>query len=147
LFYHGLKAATARSIESVGARVAYLPPYSPDPNPIETVFPKFKTLLRKAAQRTVETLWKTCGELIDSFETSECRNHIDHFGYRCSYERCALDRDAVKMIIKQLGILWACTMRSSGIRGELGRDSAYLLPKLAAEFELPNRQHRINLQL
>lgn len=70
------------AIEAAGATVMYLPPYSPDLNPIETVFAKFKTLLRKAEQRTVEALWKTCGELIDSFDEGECRNHIRHCGYR-----------------------------------------------------------------
>lgn len=78
---HKLKGVR-ESIEAVGARVVYLPPYSPDLNPIETVFSKFKTLLRKQEQRTVETLWKACGELLDCFDESECRNHIRHCGYR-----------------------------------------------------------------
>jgi transposase len=71
-------AGVCAAIEAVGATVAYLPPYSPDLNPIETVFSKFKTLLRK----TVDALWKTCGELIDAFTESECRSHIRHCGYR-----------------------------------------------------------------
>jgi len=70
------------AIEAVGARVAYLPPYSPDLNPIETVFSKFKALLRSAAARTIETLWQTCGRLLDDFSESECRNHFRHCGYR-----------------------------------------------------------------
>ena len=69
-------AGVSAAIEAAGARVEYLPSYSPDLNPIETVFSKFKTLLRKAEQRTVKALWKTCGELIDSFGEGECRNHI-----------------------------------------------------------------------
>ncbi len=77
------KVAGVRSaIESAGARVAYLPPHSPDLNPIETVFAKFKSLLRSAAERAVETLWKTCGRLLDESPESECRNHIRHCGYR-----------------------------------------------------------------
>ena len=75
-------AGVEDAIKSAGATLMYLPPYSPDLNPIETVFAKFKTLLRKAEQRTVEALWKTCGILIDSFEEGECRNHIRHCGYR-----------------------------------------------------------------
>ena len=75
-------AGVTEAIEAVGARVMYLPPYSLDLNPIETEFSKFKTLLRKVDRRTVEALWKTFGELIDSFEESECRNHIRHCGYR-----------------------------------------------------------------
>jgi transposase len=74
----GVKVA----IEAARATVMYLPPYSPDLNPIETVFAKFKTLLRKAEQRTVESLWTTCGILMDSFDEAECRNHIRHCGYR-----------------------------------------------------------------
>lgn len=70
------------AIEGVGARVLFLPPYSPDLNPIETLFSKFKTLLRSAAERTVESLWTTCGKLIDAFPEHECRNHIRHCGYR-----------------------------------------------------------------
>lgn len=75
-------AGVRAAIEAAGARVAYLPPYSPDLNPIETVFSKFKWLLRSAAERTVETLWNTCGKLLDEFTESECRNHIRNCGYR-----------------------------------------------------------------
>jgi transposase len=75
-------AGVRRAIESVGARVWYLPPYSPDLNPIETVFSKFKQLLRSAGERTVESLWQICGRLLDAFSESECRNHIRHCGYR-----------------------------------------------------------------
>ncbi len=70
------------AIEAAGGTVAYLPPYSPDLNPIETVFSKFKALLRRAEERTVEALWKTCGELTDAFAEAECRNHFRHGGYR-----------------------------------------------------------------
>lgn len=75
-------AGVKEAIEAAGASVLYLPPYSPDLNPIETVFSKFKTLLRKVEERTVEALWNACGRLIDLFEESECRNHIRHCGYR-----------------------------------------------------------------
>jgi len=75
-------AGVREAVESVGASLLYLPPYSPDLNPIETVFSKFKALLRTAAERTVETLWTTCGQLLDQFRETECRNHIRHCGYR-----------------------------------------------------------------
>ena len=75
-------AGVQSAIEAVGARVLYLPPYSPDLNPIETVFSKFKWLLRSAAERTVDALWAACGRLIDEFTESECRNHIRHCDYR-----------------------------------------------------------------
>ena len=75
-------AGVQTAIESAGAKILYLPPYSPDLNPIETVFSKFKWLLRSAAERTVEALWKACGKLVDEFTETECRNHICHAGYR-----------------------------------------------------------------
>lgn len=75
-------AGVREAIETVGARVLYLPPYSPDLNPIELIFSKFKWLLKSAAARTVETLWSVCGELLDRFSEKECRNCFRHCGYR-----------------------------------------------------------------
>jgi transposase len=76
------KAGVREAIEQTGATLAYLPPYSPDLNPIENAFSKFKWLLKTAAERTVETLWQTCGKLLNTFTESECRNYIRHCGYR-----------------------------------------------------------------
>lgn len=75
-------AGVAEAIASAGARVFYLPPYSPDMNPIELVFAKFKWLLKSAAAKTVEALWSLCGKLLDNFTESECRNCFRHCGYR-----------------------------------------------------------------
>jgi transposase len=72
----------AEAIESVGAEVRYLPPYSPDLNPIELAFSKFKKLLRDGAERTTEALWQLCGRVLDLFTESECRNYFRHCGYR-----------------------------------------------------------------
>lgn len=69
------------AIEAVGATLCYLPPYSPDFNPIETVFSKLKALLRKAACRTVETLWQEIGRILPRFSPQECRNHFQAAGY------------------------------------------------------------------
>ena len=69
------------AIESVGAKVLYLPPYSPDLNPIEMVFSKLKTLVRKAKVRQVEDLWNKLGELCDVFSPEECLNYFRHAGY------------------------------------------------------------------
>ena len=69
------------AIHSVGARVLYLPPYSPDLNPIEMVFSKLKTLLRKAKLRSVTELWNKLGELCDFFSPQECHNYFNHAGY------------------------------------------------------------------
>jgi transposase len=59
----------------------YLPPYSPDLNPIENAFSKLKRLVRGASERTVEGLWVTIGRLIDQFRPAECRNYLRHAGY------------------------------------------------------------------
>ena len=75
-------AGVKKAIESVGAKWMYLPPYSPDFNPIENVFSKLKTLVRKSKLRTVETLWKKLGELCDIFSTQECKNYFRHAGYK-----------------------------------------------------------------
>lgn len=75
-------AGVAEAIESVGARVLYLPPYSPDLNPIELAFSKFKKLLRDGAERTVDKLWDLCGRILDLFTETECRNYLKHCGYR-----------------------------------------------------------------
>lgn len=69
------------SIEARGAMLAYLPPYSPDFNPIELAFAKLKWLLRSDAARTMERLWSLCGTLLDRFSASECANYFRHCGY------------------------------------------------------------------
>ena len=68
-------------IEKAGASLLYLPPYSPDFNPIENAFAKLKALLRKAAERTVEGLWTAIGRLLDAFTPSECANYFAAAGY------------------------------------------------------------------
>lgn len=68
-------------IEAAGARLLYLPPYSPDFNPIENAFAKLKALLRKAAERTLEGLWATIGKLLDAFTPNECINYFTAAGY------------------------------------------------------------------
>ncbi|NNJ26005.1 IS630 family transposase [Alienimonas chondri] len=70
------------AIEAAGARVAYLPAYSPDFNPIELAFSKFKKLLRDGAARTVDRLWELCGQVLDLFPPQQCRNYLRHCGYR-----------------------------------------------------------------
>lgn len=76
------KGAPVRAaIESVGANVRFLPPYSPDLNPIELAFSKLKSQLRKSGERTIEDLWNRIGELVDDFQPDECRNYFRHCGY------------------------------------------------------------------
>ena len=68
-------------IETAGASLLYLPPYSPDFNPIENAFAKIKAFLRKAAERTVDGLWTAIGRSIDRFTPTECRNYFIAAGY------------------------------------------------------------------
>jgi transposase len=74
-------AGVRQAIEARGAELRYLPPYSPDLNPIEQAFAKLKALLRKAAERTVDGLWTTIGKLLDLFPPAECANYIANSGY------------------------------------------------------------------
>ena len=73
--------AVRQAIRSVGAKLLFLPPYSPDLNPIEQAFAKLKTLLRKAAERTVEATWKRIGTLLAAFSPTECANYFANAGY------------------------------------------------------------------
>lgn len=70
-----------QAIEAVGATLQYLPPYSPDLNPIEQLFAKIKALLRKAAKRTIPELWNEIGKILDSIEPKECQNYLRNAGY------------------------------------------------------------------
>jgi transposase len=74
-------AGVAEAIAAAGAYILYLPPYSPDLNPIEQLFAKLKALLRKAAARTRDALWDTIGRLLDAFSPVECRNYLENSGY------------------------------------------------------------------
>ena len=69
------------AIQAAGAQLLYLPPYSPDLNPIELVFAKLKALLRTAAARTIAGLWHTIGQLLDAFSPAECAHYLAHAGY------------------------------------------------------------------
>ena len=73
--------AVRAAIRAAGARMLFLPPYSPDLNPIEQVFAKLKTLLRKAAERSVEATWKRIGLLLDAFPPHECAAYLKNSGY------------------------------------------------------------------
>ena len=74
-------AGVRQAIEAVGATLVYLPPYSPDFNPIEQLFAKLKTLLRKSAERSIANLWPRIGEHLGAFAPDECRNYFRHAGY------------------------------------------------------------------
>lgn len=73
----GVRAA----IEAAGARLLYLPPYSPDFNPIENAFAKLKAALRSAAARTIDALWAAIGRIVDAFTPTECANYFAAAGY------------------------------------------------------------------
>jgi transposase len=74
-------AAVRIAIEAVGAKLEYLPPYSPDLNPIEMVFSKMKAKLRGEALRTVDAIWNALGRIADALTPEECRNYLRHCGY------------------------------------------------------------------
>jgi transposase len=74
-------AGVRQIIRQRGAELLYLPPYSPDLNPIELLFAKLKALLRHAAERSIAALWTRIGELLDQFSADECRHYLAHAGY------------------------------------------------------------------
>ena len=73
--------AVRRAIRKAGAHLLFLPPYSPDLNPIELMFAKLKALLRKADERSITAVWQRIGCLLDSFTAAECSNYLQHAGY------------------------------------------------------------------
>jgi transposase len=77
-------AGVEEALEAVGATIRYLPPYSPDLNPIEKLFSKLKALLKKAAVRTIDALWSEVGSLLSCFSEEECRNYFRSSGYVCT---------------------------------------------------------------
>ncbi|MDJ0391060.1 IS630 family transposase [Roseomonas sp. E05] len=74
-------AGVRAAIQAAGASLRYLPPYSPDFNPIENAFAKLKAMLRKAAERTLEALWSTLGRITETFTPAECTNYFAAAGY------------------------------------------------------------------
>jgi transposase len=75
------RQAIRQAIRAVGAKLLFLPPYSPDLNPIEQVFAKLKTLLRKAGERTIAATWRRIGALLGEFRPDECANYLKNAGY------------------------------------------------------------------
>ena len=73
--------AVRQAVRKAGAKLFFLPPYSPDLNPIEQLFAKLKTLLRKAAERTVAATWRRIGQLLGCFTAQECANYFRNAGY------------------------------------------------------------------
>ena len=74
-------AALRQIIRAAGARLWYLPPYSPDLNPIEQAFAKIKHWMRTAQKRTIEDVWRHIGDLVASFQPAECNNYFANAGY------------------------------------------------------------------
>lgn len=74
-------ADVRRAVEAAGATLRYLPPYSPDFNPIENAFSKLKALLRKAAARTIDSLWDAIRDALPQFTAAECANYFTAAGY------------------------------------------------------------------
>ena len=76
--------AVRQAIRAAKAHLLFLPPYSPDLNPIEQVFSKLKHMLQDAAERTMEATWRRIGSLLDRFTPQECSNHLANAGYASS---------------------------------------------------------------
>lgn len=74
-------AGVREALKAAGCQLVYLPPYSPDLNPIEQLFAKLKTLLRKHGERTIDALWTRIGQLVGEFSPDECLNYLRHCGY------------------------------------------------------------------
>jgi transposase len=74
-------AGVRQAIETAGASLLYLPPYSPDFNPIEMAFSKLKAILRKAAARSIDDLWQVIAEALDEFSQQDCTNYFTAAGY------------------------------------------------------------------
>jgi transposase len=70
-----------RAVRHAGAHMLFLPPYSPDLNPIEQLFAKLKHLVRKAEPRTIEDTWRKVGQILDLFSPAECANYLKNSGY------------------------------------------------------------------
>jgi transposase len=85
------RASVRERIQAVGARLMFLPPYSPDFNPIEKAFSRLKAMLRKIGERTVTGLWDLIGRLVDIFQPAECANYFSSCGYEPDRSKTALD--------------------------------------------------------
>ena len=77
-------AGIAETLAKEKAQLFYLPPYSPDMNPIEMAFSKLKTALRAEPARTIDTLWRRIGTILESFTTKDCANYFKAAGYQHS---------------------------------------------------------------
>jgi transposase len=81
------RAEARAAVEGAGCEVRFLPPYSPDLNPIELAFAKLKRLLEAAERREVETLWRFLGAVLDAFSPGECGRYLRHCGYAATGQR------------------------------------------------------------
>ena len=79
--------AVRRAVQAAGAHLLFLPPYSPDLNPIEMMFSKLKTLLRKADERSIAAVWHRIGDLLRRFSATGCASYLKHAGIRFSVRR------------------------------------------------------------
>jgi transposase len=87
------RVAVKQAVEAAGGKVLYLPPYSPDLNPIELAFSKLKGLLRAVGKRTIDGLWDFLGQVLEAFAPDECRRYIQHCGYGSNTATLNLKRD------------------------------------------------------
>ncbi len=110
---HKRKAVRA-AIEAAGTRLLFHPPYSPGFNPIQMAFSKFKALLRKAAERTVEGLWSAIGRLIGTVTRDECANFFAAAGYEPDQSENALDASPIEARPRSVGQRTGASRASTG---------------------------------
>ena len=92
------RASVCERIEAAGAKLRFLPPYSPDFNPIEKAFSRLKAMLRNAGERTVSELWDLIGTLVDIFQPDESANYFKSSGYEPEWTETALGPDAISTL-------------------------------------------------
>ena len=93
-----------RAIRAAGAHVLFLPPYSPDLNPIEQAFAKIKHQLRNAAARSRETLWRAVGEVLEDIEPQECANYLRNAGYVSKLARTRSSSECARVLSKTVTV-------------------------------------------
>src|SRR3954462_11972486 len=106
--------AVRRALEAAGAQLLFLPPYSPDLNPIEMVFAKMKAKLRHEAHRTVDALWRALGRIASAIAPAECANYLRHCGLSAAAKKRAY---LVRRVPSVAGFLVACDSSRDGSAG------------------------------
>ena len=125
------------AIEQAGATLLYLPPYSPDFNPIEMAFSKLKAILRQAAARTIDDLSDVIAQSLDEFTPTQCQNYFAAAGYELESIELALERSSIDRLFPRNRSTTpasanTCRKGCTGSGSLLGDISAFRSPRCAA---------------